>query len=147
MTLPFVLVQVLDGKEDTLALAATHNQVTGDQRSLRGFLQPSQASGRPGNAVPVRDDDFQTPPLPPHGAVRNPGLQPSSRCASSDEASKFVTSYPKTWKPSCRISGRSEMLLPVSRRHQHQLSRCQGSAIWPWVPKLEPYQLRCKAEW
>ncbi len=70
--MPFVLVQVLDGKEDMLALAATHNQVTGDQRSLRGFLQPSQTSGRPAYAAPLRDDDFQTPPLPPQGALQDP---------------------------------------------------------------------------
>ena len=53
--------QVLDGKEDTLALAHTHTQATGDQRSLRSFLQPLPP-GRLPHAAPHRDDDFQTPP-------------------------------------------------------------------------------------
>lgn len=55
-------MQVLDGKEDALQLASTHTQATGDQRSLRAFLQPVQA-GRPGIVPGDRDDDFQTPPV------------------------------------------------------------------------------------
>jgi len=67
---------VLDGKEDALQLASTHNQVTGDQRSLRGFLSAAPPAAFPlprqplpggGGGVPFapaapHDADFQTPP-------------------------------------------------------------------------------------
>jgi hypothetical protein len=35
--------QVLDGQQDSMALAASRVQTSNDQRSLHGFLRPTQA--------------------------------------------------------------------------------------------------------
>jgi hypothetical protein len=83
MLLPW---QVLDGKDDALHLASTHHQVTADQRSLHGFLQPGSRAGGGGGAFPP-DATYATsgpgPQRSPGGLGRAGG--PAAACLAQIE--------------------------------------------------------------
>lgn len=50
-TLRYPSGQVLDGQQDSMALAASRDQISGGQRSLHNFLRPTQA--QPDQAPPA----------------------------------------------------------------------------------------------